>query len=290
MIDLQQPKPSSYLPGLVEDRIIGGSEVFPHSIPYQASLQIRSVHYCSGTLINPRWILSAAHCVKPPYLITVVLGEHSLSRSDGNEQFYRVIKLILFPFYQPATFRHDIMLMKLKTPAKQNAYINFVAIPSTDEMVPENTLCTVSGWGVTTVYSYSLSDVLMAVKVPIIPRYKCNRRSSYSGRVRPYMICAGYSTGGKDSCQGDSGGPLICNGVIEGIVSWGISCAHYKYPGVYTRVALFGSQKQLELQHFGYFLLTPPQPPKSHSEIHAGEDKSPLDIFLKQGQQSRMQL
>lgn len=36
--------------------------------------------------------------------------------------------------------------------------------------------------------------------------------------------------------QGDSGGPLICDGNLEGIVSWGISCAHPFYPGVYTKV------------------------------------------------------
>ncbi|XP_067872851.1 trypsin I-P1-like [Heterodontus francisci] len=225
--------------GLAEDRIIGGSEVSPHSIPYQASLQIRSVHYCSGTLINPRWILSAAHCMKPPVLITVILGEHSLSKSDGNEKFYKVARLIIYPLYNPVTFRHDIMLLKINRPATQNAYISPVAIPATAKMVPENTLCTVSGWGVTAVFSYSLSDVLMAVEVPIISRYKCNRPSSYGGRVHPFMICAGYRTGGKDSCQGDSGGPLICDGVIHGIVSWGISCAHYKYPGVYTRVGKY---------------------------------------------------
>ncbi|XP_078095855.1 trypsin [Mustelus asterias] len=222
-----------------EDRIIGGAEVVPHSIPYQASLQIRSVHYCSGSLINPSWILSAAHCAKPPYLITVVLGEHSLSKSDGNEQYYKVARLILFPYYRYTTFRHDIMLLKMNKPAKQNAYINPIAIPTSDKTLPANTLCTVSGWGITAIYSYSLSDVLMAVEVPIISRYKCNRPSSYGGRVYPFMICAGYRTGGKDSCQGDSGGPLICDGVIEGIVSWGISCAHYKYPGVYTSVSKY---------------------------------------------------
>ncbi|XP_078281159.1 trypsin I-P1-like [Rhinoraja longicauda] len=225
--------------GLAQDRIIGGYKAAPHSIPYQASLQIRSVHYCSGSLISRRWILSAAHCVKPPYLITVVLGEHSLSKSDGNEQYYRVTKLIIFPYYQPATFKHDIMLLKINKPANQNAYISPIPIPTSRKTVVKGTLCTVSGWGVTTVFSYSLSDVLMAVRVPIISLYKCNRPSSYNGRVNIYMICAGYSSGGKDSCQGDSGGPLICDGVVQGIVSWGISCAHYKYPGVYTNVAKY---------------------------------------------------
>lgn len=40
-----------------------------------------------------------------------------------------------------------------------------------------------------------------------------------------------------DHPQGDSGGPLICNGKLMGIVSWGISCANPRYPGVYTKVS-----------------------------------------------------
>ncbi|GLH15204.1 uncharacterized protein GBIM_19572 [Gryllus bimaculatus] len=60
----------------------------------------------------------------------------------------------------------------------------------------------------------------------------------YNGRtISARMLCAGFTSGGKDSCEGDSGGPLVINGEQVGIVSWGYGCARPNYPGVYSSVA-----------------------------------------------------
>lgn len=58
-------------------------------------------------------------------------------------------------------------------------------------------MCTVSGWGVTQVYSYYLSSTLRAVDVQIIP----NCQNYYYYRITDNMVCAGSPMGGKDSCQ-----------------------------------------------------------------------------------------
>ncbi|KAM9443600.1 trypsin-3 [Clarias gariepinus] len=223
----------SFIQVSLQQRIIGGQEVEPYSIKYQASLQYNNQHYCGGTLIQKQWVVSAAHCWKPNYLIKVVLSEHDLYKNEGVEQVYNVSKTLVYYLYNYRTFDNDIMLLKLEKPAYVNANVQPVQLPSTDTPpLNEAMMCVVSGWGVTQVYSYNLSPVLRAVDVQIIP--SC--QNYYYYRITDNMVCAGSPFGGKDSCQGDSGGPLICNGYFEGIVSWGTGCANPFFPGVYTKV------------------------------------------------------
>ncbi|NWV02109.1 TRY1 protein, partial [Upupa epops] len=85
----------------------------------------------------------------------------------------------------------------------------------------------------------SYPDTLQCLKAPVLSASDCSK--AYPGQITNNMICVGFLEGGKDSCQGDSGGPVVCNGQLQGIVSWGIGCAKKGYPGVYTKVCNYVS-------------------------------------------------
>lgn len=53
---------------MTSDRIVGGTEVVPNSLPFQISLQRKDViggytQLCGGTILTASTILSSAHCV-----------------------------------------------------------------------------------------------------------------------------------------------------------------------------------------------------------------------------------
>ncbi|KAI9523970.1 Trypsin-1 [Dissostichus eleginoides] len=225
-----------------EDKIVGGKECTPYSMPHQVSLN-SGYHFCGGSLVNENWVVSAAHCYKSR--VEVHLGEHNLRVKEGNEQYISSSRVIRHPNYNSYNIDNDIMLIKLSKPATLNQYVQAVALPSS--CAPAGTMCTVSGWG-STQSSSADKNKLQCLNIPILSDRDCD--NSYPGQITDAMFCAGYLEGGKDSCQGDSGGPVVCNGELQGVVSWGYGCAQRDNPGVYAKVCLFNDWLETTMANY----------------------------------------
>ncbi|XP_004629089.1 cationic trypsin-3-like [Octodon degus] len=212
-----------------DDKIVGGYECKKNSLPYQVSLN-DGLHFCGGSLITEQWVLSAAHCSEPR--IQVRLGEHNIHVIEGGEQFIDAAKIIPHPDYDKNNFDNDIMLIKLKTPATINARVGIITLPRACPSAGAQ--CLVSGWGNTLSIGVKYPSLLQCLDVPVLSDTVCHK--AYPGQITSNMFCAGFVEGGKDSCQCDSGGPVVCNGQLQGIVSWGSGCALKGKPGVYAKV------------------------------------------------------
>ncbi|KAK0157518.1 hypothetical protein PV328_011257 [Microctonus aethiopoides] len=227
-------------------RIAGGHETGVLQYPWVHYLEYRGNIYCAGTIINDRYSLTAAHCVKGfnETLIKLFVGYHSrngTSRSGGD--VYSVKNIIIHSQYSRLKFDHDIALIKIDGRFNFDNGIRPVCLSERrSRFTGKNGI--VTGWGAPSTNGTD-SNVLLSVTVPILSNAQCRATKYPTKRITENMMCAGFIEGGKDSCQGDSGGALhvVSQNCFRqvGIVSWGESCGAPGYPGVYTRVNRYRS-------------------------------------------------
>ncbi|XP_034647761.1 trypsin-3-like [Trachemys scripta elegans] len=206
------------------------------SRPYQVALLRNGRIYCGGSLIAPKWVLTAAHCgrrIRRISSLRVHLGDYNLRVKEPTEQIRRIHNFFMHPGYNLRPRDNDFMLLELDEPAQLNNYVNTINV--TTCCPSPGTRCSVSGWGTIKSPKRRFPAIMQCADVYSVSQDRC--RDIYQGRITENMFCAGVEQGGISSCKGDSGGPLVCNGQLQGVVSWGKSvCALPGQPGVYAKV------------------------------------------------------
>nr|XP_028598530.1 trypsin-4-like isoform X1 [Podarcis muralis] len=206
----------------------------PHSQPWQAAIYKYSRFYCGASLLNQRWVLTAAHCNHGS--IHVRLGDDNLNVLEGTEQFLAVEKTIVHPKYNQSCYDNDVMLVKLLSPAVLNHYVQPISLAT--QRASSGDMCMVSGWGGPINFPERIPLVLYCANVRIMSWEECS--ALYPGKLNTDMMCAAAMGGGTDSCEGDSGGPLVCNRKLQGLVSWGdVPCSSSTKPGVYMDISRY---------------------------------------------------
>jgi secreted trypsin-like serine protease len=262
-------------------KIIGGQDAASGQFPWQAALILARApqndpfrgFFCGGSLIDWRWLLTAAHCTYKdnpkgwefppvelaPGELNVYLG--SVNFSGG--QRIEVQRIVRHPAYNPLTQDNDLALLELTSePADKTTLKLLPSLPKDDdEATYPGNLATVMGWGSTeqgTLPPEFRSSVskLKFVGVAIQSRTACDKHyvnyfADNFGEpadkqwITNNMICAGTVDGSGDSCFGDSGGPLVVARGDEyaqaGIVSWGPinACGLTNLYGVYAYLPLY---------------------------------------------------
>ncbi|XP_074837554.1 anionic trypsin-like [Carettochelys insculpta] len=219
--------------GSEENRVIGGKPCIVGSRPFQAALVINKHIYCGGSLVHPKWVLTATQCLSLLKSVKVHLGDYSLEKTEGTEQIRSIRNSFVHPGYNRHTFDNDFMLLELDRPVEINSNVRTIKL-ATSCPIPD-TQCSLSGWGTTSSPKKNFPKYLQCADIPTISQNKC--KATYGSLITENVFCAGVEKGGKDSCYGDSGGPLVCNGQLQGVVSWGNTvCGLPRQPGVYANV------------------------------------------------------
>jgi hypothetical protein len=207
-------------------RIIDGFGTSISSWPWQVALAYRSAFgvsgspkarkICGGTVIGPRLVLTAAHCVvggpswaapsvKSPQRFEVIAGRTVLNSAGG--EVVRVGRIELPRRYYSNRIRLDWDVALLQLNNSLSVRPIQIAGPTESRASRPGQVLFATGWGQRTWRDYGGSPNLRVARLMMFRSSPC--RLSYSDFQGSINICFGGPGEKATTCMGDSGGPIV---------------------------------------------------------------------------------
>ncbi len=260
---------------IAKPKIINGTPAQANQVPWQAALfevDNQDVFYvCGATLINKKWLVTAAHCFDDVASSTkhaVLLGAYDLSDATHG-QLIEVSRVIKHPSYNARlNLDNDIALLQLKQDVDLQAcgarckILSWLSPDHEQQFAANGMPVQLAGWGQMINIDCTVEqEKCVQMRDQIIPstlqvgqlqvvacpniRYEVNNQT---WPISSNMMCAYGANAQKpaDTCAGDSGSGMVANiaagqPLLAGITSWGqdAGCGDRAYPGVYTRISQY---------------------------------------------------
>lgn len=206
---------------------------------------------CTGTVIAPRLVLTAAHCVEdlelggftPANRYVVATGQAN-PRKAPRDAILRVSATHVFPGFDPGDTHGDAALLVLASPTVAPPIP--LADTADSALYAGGAQVSLAGWGLTRPDAKSAPDNLRTTSTVVLNGRSCKQRTRafyppYSSAVE--MCTTDPPDHANGGCFGDSGGPAIAHRpdgspVEIGITSTGAPNCSTKLPNIFTRTDL----------------------------------------------------
>ncbi|XP_011187217.1 serine protease persephone [Zeugodacus cucurbitae] len=226
-----------------------GSAAAPGEFPYMALIGHQKendtvVFLCSGALIDKRFVITAAHCIKNGKPSVVRLGVTNLddpAQSNGMVEL-KIKALHVHPNYTLTSAYNDIGLVELENDVNYSSLVYPVCLFTAAAIPLNNTELYSTRWGV------NGQNIVGAIHMRILPIPLCrDAYSKFANRlfadgIRTTQLCAHKVNQLRDECAVATGPMVLVEDVglnkyrLVGIDSFGIRCRSH-VPDVLTRIS-----------------------------------------------------
>ena len=189
--------------------VVGGDEQDVGETPWLVQVRQDGRQTCTGTLIEPRIVLTAGHCLLGGLPTSVAVQRQRTRGSDG--EVVPVGRYALNRAWAkrqargPVSSRGDLAVLELKRPVDGVEPVS-LAGPDARSLVRAGRPAVAGGWGLTAGPARE-DRTLRSVRVPVRASSTCRRALPDNGDRPPSVLCAGRPRS-RGVCSGDSGGPL----------------------------------------------------------------------------------